>query len=205
MTRPTAQSEMRQAPPAVTSHPAEGVSETPAADDATIRAATMLPAELLQPGEIIILLLKPSPLFILLASLKSVTVFLLVTVILAFVSEYLYPYTGVSSREWVLLGTILIGLRLIWQFVDWLCRVYVLTDQRVIRVKGVLRVSVFECRLAQIQQTDLIFTLRERLFGLGTIGFSTAGTAFTDAFWVMVARPLDVHQKVVATIKCYRR
>ena len=133
------------------------------------------------------------------------TVLFLLTLLVVFANNYLYDYTGVSNREWVLLGMSLIALRLVWQFVDWLSRVYVLTDQRIIRVRGVLRVSVFECRLAQIQQTDLLFTLRERLFGLGTLGFSTAGTAFTDAYWTMVAQPLDVHEKVVATIKRYRR
>ena len=76
-----------------------------------------------------------------------------------------------------------------------------LTDQRVLRIKGVLKVSVFECQLHQIQQTDLVFTLRERFIGLGTIGFSTAST---DAFWLMVAQPLDVHQQVIASIKRYR-
>ena len=50
---------------------AEGI--TGPADDEVIasRLAAMLPAQLLQPGEIIILLLKPSPLFILLAPLNT--------------------------------------------------------------------------------------------------------------------------------------
>lgn len=189
----------------ITHHSAEGVTDTANGDEASIRAATMLPAQLLQPGEIIVLLIKPSPLYILLAPLKTLTVLFLLTVVLVFTNEYLYSYTGVSNREWVLMGVVLISLRLAWQFVEWLSRVYVLTDQRVIRVRGVLRVSVFECRLAQIQQTDLSFNIRERLFGLGTIGFATAGTAFTEAYWTMIANPLDIHQQVVAAIKRYRR
>ena len=197
--------DIKHRPSGISHHPAEGVTDTANGDEAGIRAATMLPAQLLQPGEIIVLLIKPSPLYILLAPLKTLIMLLLFTVVLVFANTYLFDYTGVRNREWVLLGAVLISLRLAWQFVEWLSRVYVLTDQRVIRVRGVLRVSVFECRLTQIQQTDLTYSIRERLFGLGTIGFATAGTAFTDAFWTMIANPLEVHQKVVATINRYRR
>ena len=204
MTRQHFQSEIPN-PKSQIRNPAEGVTDTTNGEEDDIRAATMLPAQLLQPGEIIVLLLKPSPLYILLAPLKTLFMLVVFTLILVFANSYLYGYTGVGNREWVLLGVVLISLRLAWQFVEWLSRVYVLTDQRVIRVRGVLRVSVFECRLTQVQQTDLTYSIRERLFGLGTIGFATAGTAFTDAFWTMIANPLEVHQKVVATINRYRR
>ena len=73
-----------------------------------------------------------------------------------------------------------------------------------IRIRGVIRVHVFECQLAQIQHTNLLFSLRERVFGLGTIGFATAGTAAAEVFWLMIARPLDVHQLLVQTLNRYR-
>jgi len=181
---------------------AEGISGEPGQDVASVRAATMLPAQLLQPGETITLLLKPSPWYILLAPLKSITVLVILTLAVLLINGF--GNSGFTNRELALLGIVLIGLRLFWQFAEWLSRVYVLTDQRVLRIKGVLKVSVFECQLHQIQQTDLVFTLRERFIGLGTIGFSTAGTASTDTFWLMVAQPLEVHQQVIASIKRYR-
>jgi uncharacterized membrane protein YdbT with pleckstrin-like domain len=95
-------------------------------------------------------------------------------------------------------------VRLFWQFLEWLSRVYVLTDRRVIRVRGVWRVRVFEALLKNIQHTTVERSMRERLLGLGTIGFATSGTAFTEASWRMVARPLEVHQIVVQTIGRYR-
>jgi len=69
----------------------------------------------------------------------------------------------------------------------------------------VLRVAVFEARLEQIQHTDTAFSLRERLFALGTVTFSTAGTGVIEAAWQMIARPLEVHRTVVRTIQRYRR
>ena len=185
-------------------HSEAGGAAGPANGDVTdIRAATMLPAQLLQPGEIIILLLKPSPWFILLSSLKTLVVILLATMALVLLNSYV-PL-GVNQREFILLGVTLSAMRLAWQFVEWLSRVYVLTDQRIIRVKGVIRVTVFEAQLKQIQQTELVFTLRERLFGLGTLSFATAGTALTEAYWMMIEKPLDVQQKVRQAINRYTR
>jgi len=163
----------------------------------------MLPGELLQPSEIIVLLLKPSPLFIILAPLQSLVALVLLTLATLAVNNQFA--LGVPRRDIVLAGVGLVGLRLFWQFLEWLSRVYVLTDRRVIRVAGVLRVGVFEARLEQIQHTDALFSLRERLFFLGTIAFSTAGTATVEAAWQMVARPLEVHRTVVRTIQRYRR
>ena len=96
------------------------------------------------------------------------------------------------------------AVRLFWQFLEWLSRVYVLTDRRVIRVKGVLRISVFEAPLRQIQHTAAQYSIRERIFGLGTIGFATAGTGVIEAAWEMVARPMEVHGAVVQALNRYR-
>ena len=180
-------------------HPRPGTNQ----DAIAVRAAAMLPAELLQPHEIIILLLKPNPWFIVLAPLKTLVILALATWAAVALSDYVN--LRLPPRDIVLLGVAVIGLRLFWQFLEWLSRVYVLTDQRMIRVRGVLRVHVFECRLEQIQHTAANFSIRERVFALGTIVFATAGTAFNEVLWEMVARPLDVHQRVVETLRRYRR
>lgn len=173
-------------------------------EPALARANAMLPAELLQPGETIILLIKPSPLFILLIPMRFIAIVLLCTLLAAQLQS-----KGVSlglDRYDVIVGAMaIIGLRLFWQMLDWLSHVYVLTDQRIIRVMGVLNVQVFECPLQNIQQTDLILPLIQRLFWLGSIGFATAGTAAHEAYWLMVARPLEVHAKIVETLRRYRR
>jgi uncharacterized membrane protein YdbT with pleckstrin-like domain len=87
-------------------------------------------------------------------------------------------------------------VRLVVAAVQWLCRTYVLTDQRVIRIKGVLWVRVFECPLSRIQNTDLSMPLSQRVFGAGTLYFSTAGTAGLDPAWAVIAEPTEVHQVV---------
>ncbi len=184
-------------------HRAEGLTGESSADEATARAAGMLPAELLQPGEIIVLLLKPSPWFVLLAPFRTLAAIVIATLIADTAGTYLAH--GISRQNIFLIGAALVLLRVFWQFLEWLSRVYVLTDQRVIAVAGVLRVRVFETPLGNIQHTNLLFSLRERLFALGTVTFATAGTAVTEAYWLMLANPLEVHQKIVQTLKRYRR
>ena len=187
---------------APTPHPmTDGLTGEASADEAAARAAGMLPAELLQPGEIIILLLKPSLWYVLLASLRTLTG--IVVLAIAVDSANTYLNLGLGRQNILLASVFLILMRLSWQFLEWLSRVYVLTDRRVVTVAGVLRVGVFETPLTSIQHTNLLFSLRERFFGLGTIAFATAGTATIETFWLMLSTPLEVHQKIVQTLNRY--
>jgi uncharacterized membrane protein YdbT with pleckstrin-like domain len=164
----------------------------------TDRATTLLPAELLQGDEEIILLLKPSPWYVLLASLEALG--LLAAVVGAGV--WLAPRVADpgAAQGLVMLGIVLGAFRLAWQGLQWIGAVYVLTNRRVIRVRNFFRPEVFQTELRRLQHTDLIFSVRERLFGLGTIAFATAGTGVPEAYWLMVRRPLAVHRKIVQAI-----
>lgn len=197
----------RTSPPPVTVRSGQVGNAEPAPDPAkkwdTPPITTFLPEELLQGGEVIRLLLKPSPWYILLESMRF-----LIGVLLGFgVLLWLYNqeyFTALSRRDLTLLAVGVGTIRVFWQFLEWLGRVYVLTDRRIIRVKGVLSVQVFEAPLRQVQHTETTFSLRERFFGLGTIHFATAGTAGLEASWRMIAKPLEVHRIVVETINRYR-
>lgn len=178
-------------------------ADAPGNDEAVQpRANILIPAQLIQSGEIIVLLLKPSPWFILLLPLPTLTILALISAALVAINRAL-PL-GLGETQIIALGLALIIIRLFWQFLEWLSRVYVLTDRRVVRVQGVLRISIFETPLQQIQHTNTFFSLRERVFALGTITFATAGTALVECAWTMLADPLDVHQKVVETINRYK-
>lgn len=164
---------------------------------------SLLPARMLQPGETIILQRKPSPLYIILAPIGFIFLVLALT---AAGLHYDHHYNHAQLRQTITLCALtLLALRIGWQFLDWLSQVFVLTDQRVIRVKGILRVRAFECRLENLQHTHLFFSLRERIFGLGTVGFTTAGTGSIEAAWIFLADPLDVHAKVLETRDHRRR
>lgn len=166
------------------------------------RAHRMLPADVIHDDEIVILLLRPHPLYIVLSSLGSLAFIAVMTLLLAFMAVRI-PWVGWGDMEALGFGGGLVALRLGWQTADWWNQVYALTDRRIIRRKGVLRVAVFETQLKNIQHTSVFRRLRERLCGLGSIGFATAGSDSFEAFWLMIARPFAVHRVVVQTIRKY--
>ncbi len=177
-------------------------AEVDLAEPTAARVAATLPDQLLQGGETIVLLLKPSPWFIVLEPAATYLVIFILTATAVLAERF--TSTIIAPRDAVLIGFVLAMVRGAWQFLEWLSRVYVLTDMRMIRVRGVLRVSVFETPLKNIQHTRMVLTLRERPFGLGSIAFATAGTATEEAAWTMVARPLEVHRIVGQTLQRYR-
>ena len=188
-------------------HPirAEAEAEPDAAPTTPMEAhaATLLPPQLLQSGELIILLLKPSAWFILLGSLRFLAVVGIAVLGMLWLSGP-QGWRYLDRGDIVILGFVACAARLFWQFLIWLSHVYVLTDRRIIRVSGVLRVSVFETSLKKVQHTTAYYSIRERLFGLGSIGFATAGTAVFEVWWLMVSNPLDVHRTITQTLSRYR-
>lgn len=166
------------------------------------RAASLLPADLVQGDETIILLLKPSPLYIILGCLPALTGIGLITLVASYIQSHFLQTT--SRNELLLIATLFTLVRIGWQFLEWMSRTYVLTDRRVIRIEGFVQVQVFQAELSKIQHIGLSFSVRERLFGLGTISFATAGTAFVEAYWVMLSRPGAVHRKIMQAMNRYR-
>jgi uncharacterized membrane protein YdbT with pleckstrin-like domain len=183
-------------------HPAEGEAASGGVTAVVPPSAALLPAELIQPGEIIILLLKPSPWFILLEPLRSLATLAVVFAVASWLSRW--DLLTLGKRELVGAFVALAGVRLFWQFLEWLGCVYVLTDRRVIRVRGVLRIHVFEAPLKNIQHLTVYFSVRERFLGLGTLGFATAGTGVVEAYWRMLAKPREVYRTVVEAMERYR-
>ena len=97
----------------------------PVADDTVDLAArmvAMLPSELLQPTEIIVLLLKPSAWFILLSCLRSIITILVVAAAAVALIDRQVPI-GLGRKDVVLLAMGLMGVRVFWQFLEWVSRV----------------------------------------------------------------------------------
>ncbi len=173
-------------------------------DSATPTARSMaeaiLPASMLHEDEVILLLIKPSPLFILLTSLRFVLGVLL-TAILAVRVLDLHESALISNNGIAILATLLVLGRLVWALAVWTSHVYFLTNQRVVTIKGVFNLSIVQAPLRKIQRTTLYRPFIERILGLGSIGFATAATTDYDATWVMIAHPTAIHEQIVAAIR----
>lgn len=103
---------------------------------------------------------------------------------------------GVAAGFWYLagFGTVLpsrlaiagaaIGLlvaRYVWGEIARRCRRHVVTRDRLVVTGGVIRRYRIEIPLARVQHTVVVRRARDRLAGLGSIGFATAGTGAVEA------------------------
>jgi len=161
-----------------------------------------LPAGLIADDEIVLLMLRPSLLFVVLSSMAGLSIIAVVSLTLALLSIRI-AWIPWSEAAVYALGVGGAAIQLLWQSLEWFGLIYVLTDRRVIRRAGVVRVSVFEAPLSTIQHTSVFQPMRERLVGLGSIGFATAGSEVFDAFWMTIRQPFAVHKVVVEAIERY--
>lgn len=159
-------------------------------DGAQAAPADRLPRDVracLIPGERVILAVKPGLASIFLRRVRAFIVLGLGAAALVWLSLlHWFPLTPFAA---FLLGLIALAALAFWGHLDWSMRDYVLTDRRAVSSSGVFRRLTVESPLTVIQQAVIYRSLRERLFGLGTIGLSTPADAGTPSVvWSMVAR-----------------
>ena len=174
-------------------------AEGPTSGAVGLPAQAIVPAHLLDGGEVVHFALRPSPWFVLIVSLRWLAVAILLGIL---ASRDLLP----SGARWYLsqLAVAVAGARLAWAILEWVSRQYILTNHRVMRIRGVFYVELFECPLGRLQNTYATFSLPERLTRTGTITFQTAaagGGPGGTASWRIVSRPLEVHQKLREAIR----
>ena len=160
-------------------------------------------ASMLNDGETVLLVARPSLWMVPLWCLEAFVV--IAGLVFAFAWASSFEWSPWTEEQAFGFGLVTIALRLLYQFLDWANRLYVLTDRRIMRRRGILQVDFFEARLDRIQQTSVLQLVRERMFGLGTIAFATAGTSTLDALWEAVADPFEVHSEVTRAIGRYGR
>ena len=159
----------------------------------------MLPEKLLREDETVILAIKPSAWLIVFFSFRTVLIAGLAVaaaIPLAGIFEmFTYGPHIVYIAQAIALG------RVGFAVLQWLSRTYVLTDQRVIRVRGVFTVDIFEADLTRIQNTFMVLTFPQRILGLGNIAFTTAGTGLVEAVWRHTRKPLEVHHQIIDALR----
>src|SRR6185503_15952117 len=110
---------------------------------------------------------------------------------LAFVALVL-DKTGIGATVFavVFVGTLLIG---------WLRRVftkYAITDQRLRISRGIIARKVQETRLDRVQNVNYTQGVIDRVLGVGTVDFDTAGTDDSDFTFAWINGPEQVVQAV---------
>lgn len=172
------------------------VNELHEADAGPISRADLLPAQLLDGDEIVIFAIKPSLWFVFFTSVR----WLLAMGLVLALSNWLSTIPGVTHTLVVKAALALAGARVGFALLQWVSRLYVLTNRRIMRLRGIFNVDLFECRLVNIQNTYLTMNWYERLFSLGSIEFATAGTGGVEVSWTNLNNPMEIHERVRSAI-----
>jgi hypothetical protein len=155
----------------------------------------LLTAHILSDGEIVLLLLKPSPWFIVFTSLKF-SAAVIICAIAAKLSQDKVRIGGIAQT-----ATLLISGRVMWSTLQWMGRYYILTDLRILRVGGVFRVEIFACGLRKVARTRVLRTLKDTLVNIGQIEIIPQDEQLPIGVWQSVPRPRLVQEQIIAAIR----
>src|SRR5262245_40817957 len=148
--------------------------------------------------ERVILSLRPSPLFILIRAFWPIVAIVTLAVIVCLVASALDAFRLRVVAPWYAGGLVL--LVLLWQLLEWLSRLYILTEHRLLAVAGILLQNVADVPLRNVRNVVLVRRFIERVLGLGTLGAATAGTDTYELVWLQLARPDQILAQVRAAV-----
>jgi hypothetical protein len=151
--------------------------------------------QLLGEGELVLLTVKPSVWFILLTSVRTLAVLALTAVGGHYLGRVIPMGSGPQAVE-MFCGFLAI-VRLVAACCQWAGTLYVLTNRRVLRIRGAMKVAIIGCTLTEIRHTALLTTgLIERLGGVGTLFFQTDRGNLTGGEWLHISRPGEVLEMI---------
>lgn len=191
---------MIQAPPSQHARSAFA-AVTPDAPPRTAEAAspwTTLPGGVIDGGEIVMLAIKPSlwrPVF---ESAAWIVTSIVLAGTLLWTRKTIPGFSLTTSAQIVLLiGVVRLG----WAVVHWVPAWHVLTNRRVIDVRGVRTPRIDSCNLLNIRNTYLNTSSTESLVRLGTILFVTDHPEAPPITWRNITKPDLVHAKIRRAIE----
>ena len=158
--------------------------------------AALLTGHILRDGEVVMLILKPSMWFIVFSSLRFLAAGLIV--LIAVRLGWVRDARVVNSVAYAV--TFIVAGRVMWAVLQWMGRLYVLTDLRVVRLSGVFNVEILDCALRKVGQTRITRTFREKLWRLGSIEIVPVDDSCPPSVWQTVSRPEEVREKIQSTI-----
>jgi len=150
---------------------------------------------LLGDGELVLLAIKPSAWFVPLTSVRALAVLALAAVCGHYLGRVIPMGRGPQAIE-VLCGVLAV-VRLVAACCQWAGTLYVLTNRRVLRIRGAVKVAIVGCALTEIRHTALLTTgLIERLGRVGTLFFQTDRGNLAGGEWLHISRPGEVLEMI---------
>jgi hypothetical protein len=175
-------------------HPAEAAAVAVPAQAATSLSA-LLANHIIRDGEVVLLVLKPSFWFLVLNTISfAAFVALLAAAAVAMRDQRIHDHIVYETASFLVAG------RLMFTILQWMGRLYILTDMRVLRITGIFAIDIFDCPLRKVIRTRLVSTPGEKCFATGSIEIIPKDQDKPSAIWQTIAKPAEVHEILVAAI-----
>jgi hypothetical protein len=170
---------------------------TESAPHALVEGQTV-PAEILGGGELVLLATRPSAWFILLVSWPMVAPAGVAGVALALAGHYWRLSTPYEVTAILCLAAGF--LRVAVAAFQWMGRLYVLTNRRLLWISGISHVDMSDCMLTTIAAVSMCATRGEHLVGIGNLIFERRTGGEHPHAWMCLANPAQVQQKIEQAI-----
>jgi hypothetical protein len=158
--------------------------------------ATLLASHILHDGETVILLLRPSIWFLLVSGFRFYTAAAALMAVVAVIGNQAHrPIHALMET-----GGAMIALRLMWAVLQWMGRLYVLTDLRTLTLTGVFNIDVIDCPHRKVARTRLIQPPWHRTLGVGSVVLTPTDETHPVSWWYLIDHPNDVLKQIDATI-----
>ncbi len=103
----------------------------------------------------------------------------------------------IASVFWgILAGAVLVALVIVFGLIKRMSTTYLVSTQRLYIRRGLLAKRVQQTRIDRVQNVNTDQSLRERMLGVGTVDFDTAGSDDSEFKFVGIANPASVVQAV---------
>ena len=155
--------------------------------------------KLLHEGEVVILAIKPSGWSVLLVSMPVLAAAGALTGAACLAEGRFGGYP--ATRAVVLLCAAAGFLRCLIACFQWVGRLYLLTNLRVMHIRGVLRPDVAQCPLRRIAGATVAAGPGERLLGVGSLLFEAVDGGLCEPAWDHVASPAELRKTVEEALR----
>ena len=120
--------------------------------------------------------------------LAGIGLAIVVVVVLGFLADEMGLAIGIAA--------VIVALTLLIGFVRRVGTKYLLTNQRLRITRGIVRKNVQETRLDRVQNVNYNQGVLDRMFGVGTVDFDTAGTDDSEFRFEWINNPEHVVRSV---------
>ena len=172
---------------------APAMSEAPSRASRTAIDWSTLPGGVVDGNEIVVLAIKPSMWRAVFDSAGWLIGCGLLAIVLAWFQQ---PILGLSLPATVQVLLLIGSVRLAAALIRWVPTWYVLTNRRVLDIRGVRSPRISSCLLLDVRNTYLNRSPGERMTKLGSITFLTNQPNGPARVWQSIAEPDLVHDRI---------